>query len=268
MNGMGILDVNIGRERKTSISLRGFLKLNHDLCMAMRTHFPHTEADIFGSYEETVVRHIHFSPGQLVIDIGGGKTCPFAGAATGTARPRIVAVDISGAELLQNQDVSLKVVGDLMGRMPLGNEVADLIVSRSVLEHLKDVNSFVSECFRVLKRGGYTIHLFPSKFAPFAVLNQLLPNAVSKRLLHFFFPSSKGICGFPAYYDRCYFSGMKSLLKRNGFRVVSMEVNFSQSTYYSFFAPFYLLSTLYEVVIHKVGIKNLSAFVLVVAQKT
>ena len=204
---------------------------------------------------------------QIVIDIGGGKSCPFAKHANAEARTTIVALDISAEELRSNADVTLKVVGDLTGRMPMGNETADLIVSRSVLEHLEDLDSFMRECLRVLKKGGYTIHLWPSKYAPFAVLNQVLPNFISKRLLRFFHPGFAGICGFPAFYHQCFYSAMKDVLQKNSFRIVGMELDFEQSSYFNFFVPIFLLTALYEALIRRLGIKNMCAFVLVVAQK-
>ena len=70
-----------------------------------------------------------------------------------------------------------------------------------------------------LKQGGYWVHLFPSKFAPFALINQMLPKAVSRRWC---IPSRlKGICGFPASYDACYSSAMRKLLLKNGFELVT-----------------------------------------------
>ena len=118
-----------------------------------------------------------------------------------------------------------------------------------------------------MKKGGYTIHLLPSKYAPFAVLNQVLPNFISKRLLRFFHPGSAGICGFPAFYHQCFYSAMKDVLQKNSFRIVGMELDFEQSNYFNFFVPIFLLTALYEALILWLGIKNMCAFVLVVAQK-
>ncbi|MGH2701152.1 MAG: methyltransferase domain-containing protein [Actinomycetota bacterium] len=49
---------------------------------------------------------------------------------------------------------------------PLG-QIAGLKndTSRSVLEHLDDVEAFVAEANRVLFPGGYTVHLFVGRFA-------------------------------------------------------------------------------------------------------
>jgi 2-polyprenyl-3-methyl-5-hydroxy-6-metoxy-1,4-benzoquinol methylase len=59
----------------------------------------------------------------------------------------------------------------------------DIIVSTSVLEHVLDLDSFVSETARLLKPGGFAYHLYPNKnvfiephiFVPFASRIQTWP---------------------------------------------------------------------------------------------
>ncbi len=46
-----------------------------------------------------------------------------------------------------------------------------------------DVDTFALTSRGVLKEGGYFIYVFPSKFAPFALINQLMPEEAAKVLL-------------------------------------------------------------------------------------
>jgi 2-polyprenyl-6-hydroxyphenyl methylase/3-demethylubiquinone-9 3-methyltransferase len=121
------------------------------------------------------------------------------------------------------------------------------------LEHLEDLESFVANSGRSLKGGGYFVHLFPCGRAPFALINRALPRRVSRKILYFFMPESKGICGFPAFYDRCYPSGIEGVLGRNGFEVVETRVSYYQSEYFSFFAPLYIASAAYELLVRGAG---------------
>ncbi|KKQ75712.1 MAG: hypothetical protein US96_C0006G0024 [Candidatus Woesebacteria bacterium GW2011_GWB1_38_5b] len=43
------------------------------------------------------------------------------------------------------------------GRWPIKNESVDYVVSTLVVEHLSNLDHFISESYRVLKKGGYTI---------------------------------------------------------------------------------------------------------------
>jgi SAM-dependent methyltransferase len=180
---------------------------------------------------------------------------------------KIVAIDVSRDELAHNRDVDAKLVADIVQGLPLRSRGVDLIVSRSVLEHLRQTEAFIQHASRVLKPDGYFIHLFPCKFAPFALINQLLPHRLSARIVHFFRPGSEGRLGFPAYYDNCYPSAMRSLLAKYGFEVRDVQLSFYQSTYFQSFLPLFLISVAYEMVVYTLGLNDLSAHVLVIARK-
>lgn len=48
----------------------------------------------------------------------------------------------------------IDVFADLNEKLPFNDEFADTIVSFQVMEHLPDPNHFLSECNRILKKGG------------------------------------------------------------------------------------------------------------------
>lgn len=218
-------------------------------------------------YERVVGAYMNARPRQLVVDVGGGKRCQFAKYRDPRVGARIVAVDVDPAELELNDDVDEKRVADASQRLPFADGEVDLVASRSVLEHLRDVEGFVREAYRVLRPGGYTIHVFPSKYAPFSLANRALPRKLSARLVHFFVPGSKKILGFPAYYDRTYPAGMRRVLRDAGFDVVDERVTYYQAEYFAFLFPAYALNAAYELLISWLGVRNLAAAVLVVARK-
>lgn len=245
-----------------------FIDLNRRLSGGVEPFLPQARENIFLLYEEKVGERVLRADGQVVVDVGGGKSCPFAHFRREGSRTRIVAVDCSEEELRENEDVDEKVVADVTRGLPFPDASVDMIVSRSVLEHLRDVRSFVAEARRALKEGGYFIHLFPCRFAPFAMINRALPHAVSRRLLYSLVPETKGIGGFPAVYRDCYYSATRRVLEDNGFEIEDIITSYYQSPYFAFFLPFYLLSAAYELAVQTLGAKNLCAYLLVVAKKS
>lgn len=233
----------------------------------LELRLPQAREDLFVTYETVVAKHMNARPQQLVADVGGGRSCPFSKDRQPALGTRIIAVDVSEEEIKHNRDVDETRVANIMERLPFAPGEVDMIVSRSVLEHLTDLESFVANSRTALKSGGYFIHLIPARFAPFAVINRALPATFSKKLLYFFQPQVQGICGFPAFYDRCYHSAMSRLLDANGFDVEDSSVSYYQSRYYNFFVPAYLLSALYELVVRAAGRRDLAAYLLVVARK-
>lgn len=246
---------------------RRFLDANRRLSRRFERYLPQASDDLFDEYEHIVAAHMNERPGQLVIDVGGGRSCPFAKLRQAGLGTRIIAVDISDEEIRHNQDVDERRVSDIMRRLPFADAEADLIVSRSVLEHLTNLATFVAESNRVLKPGGWFIHLMPCRYAPFALINRALPHKLSRRLLYLLQPHVAGICGFPAFYDRTFDSALVRLLEANGFEINERRTSYYQSRYFDFFVPAYMASVAYEMVVRSLHARDLAAYLLVIARK-
>jgi SAM-dependent methyltransferase len=248
-------------------AVKAFLAINRRASKRAEASLPHA-VDIFVQYVERAKDVANSMPRHaVVVDVGGGTTCPFARVLKPDASIMIIALDTSEDQLRCNNDVNSKLVADVVKSLPFGNGTIDLITSRSVLEHLGDVAGFIRHSSDALKPGGYWIHLFPSKFAPFALINQSLPKAWSRTLVSALFPSQKGICGFPALYDACYCSAIVNLLHKNGFDLIDVTPSYYQSQYFSFFFPLFVLSAAYELLVWRLGLRNMAAYLLVVARK-
>lgn len=247
--------------------IRKFFAFNQRLCKKIEPYLPQNRPRIYKTYSKIVGHYMNLRPHQIVVDIGGGKSCSFRKYRKAHLQSKIIAVDISAQELEHNDDVDEKRVADAVCNLPFAQEEVDMIVSRSVLEHLNQLELFIANAHKILKTDGHFIHLFPSKFAPFAVLNQILPHKLAKTILYLLREESKGIGGFPALYDQCYYRAIKKLLLRYNFEIVEFQLSYYQSRYFSFLLPLFLASALYEICIRALNIKNLSAFVLVVARK-
>ena len=201
----------------------------------------------------------------VILDIGSGKTTPFHKA----LKPGItlIGADISAEELRHNPYVHRALVCDVSRSIPLPDSSVDMVVSRSVLEHIPNVESFTREAMRLLRPGGWFIHALPARFAPFAIANSLLPESVKTRLLRAVHDDYNGICGFPAVYDRCWPTGIQNVVRAVGFELKELRCEFYSSDYYNFFLPAFLVSLVYDSFTKTVGIRNLCAQMLVIAQK-
>jgi ubiquinone/menaquinone biosynthesis C-methylase UbiE len=247
--------------------LTAFIDANRRRSKRLERRLPHARPRLQVRYARTVAKYADKRPHRRVVDLGAGRTSHFVALQAPDSSAEIVGVDVDRDELALNEDVDTKVVVAPGAALPFADASVDLVVSRSVLEHVEGVADTLAEAYRVLRPGGRTIHVFASKRAPFSVLNRVLPERASGWLLRTLVPGSEGRLGFPARYEHCTAGRMEHVLRRQGFEVERTEVNYYQSDYFGFLLPLYLLSVGYELVVRALGKRELAAVVMVVGRK-
>jgi SAM-dependent methyltransferase len=252
------------------IWLRKFFRWNQDICVKIEGRLPAAfRRHLFTSYKYLVADKIDSTgKGLTVIDIGGGKECPYYQFTKSAADQNIIAVDIDESEIRQNPNCRDKVVCDAATKnLPFADASVDMITSRSVMEHLHDNEAFLSNCHKALRDGGYLINTFPCRWAPFAIINKLLPDRLARLLLYYFHPEWRDACGFKVFYNHCSYGEMRALLEARNFDVVHYELRYYQAIYYDFFVPLYLLMLAYDLLIWLANAKGLCCQMLFVARK-
>lgn len=246
-----------------------FLQLNKSAARRIKPYLPPpSDTEFFLRYDHVVAATALLAPVPLVADIGGGKTCSFAHLIDDRNSIRIVAVDISMDELEHNHAVDEKRVADVTEHLPFADGELGLVASRTVIEHLLDVDAFIRHSSRALASGGYAVHLVPGRYALYALAGRLIPFSVAKRILHILRPEMKGIMEFPPYYDRCDPDALRKTLEGHGFTDIDIEVCYSQSDYFDALLPAFLACGLYEKAISSLKLRQLAAYSLVVARKS
>ena len=91
---------------------------------------------------------------EIILDLGGGT--PFSGPVKQkNLHPESMYVSIDTA-----CSYSPHVAGDVMN-LPLGNCIADVVLSSAVLEHIPSPQKAVDEMYRVLRKGGHALGYVP-----------------------------------------------------------------------------------------------------------
>ncbi|MDR6299796.1 class I SAM-dependent methyltransferase [Mesonia maritima] len=110
----------------------------------------------------------------------------------------------------------------------------DLIFSRMVNEHIENGEQYYKNIFHLLEPGGITAHCFSTLYAfPFLV-NRILPENLSDKLLDIFNPRDRHQHEkFPAYYSWSRGPSKKSIKKFQsiGFEVIEYVGYFGHSYY-------------------------------------
>lgn len=216
-------------------------------------------------YDEVGADLLHRGP-RTVLDVGAGKQWHFSPTFKGPGM-KLIGFDIDIAEMSDNALLDQKICGDACESLRVPDQSVDLIMGRAVIEHLHDTASFLRSANRALKEGGHLIVTFPSRYAPFAVLNRILPRKVSRWILSHLVPNSVGILGFEAFYDSTSFREFKQILIGAGFEIEQAYASYFSSSYYRFLAPLFVIGLTYDYLCYALGNPRFASYFMFVARK-
>lgn len=191
------------------------------------------------NYRETMIGN-YIATDQTIYDVGAGKN-PLLDVETKRARRlRIVGLDIDAQELARAPAgvYDRAIPADLTTFKGEGD--ADLVLSQSLLEHVRDTDAALGAVASILKPGGTALLFVPSRNAWYARLNLLLPEGLKRRILYAVYPQTRRGQGFVSYYHRCTPRDFEAMARAHGMEVVERRLYF-RSGYFSFFFPLYFL---------------------------
>lgn len=165
-------------------------------------------------------------PKARILELGGGRAPSFTLAELPSNVDSYTVNDISAEELSlvapEYERACFDVVGDtsdFVGQF-------DVIFSRTLAEHVSDGRKMHENVLSMLRPGGVAFHMMPTLYSPPFVINRLLPETLSHKILVSFFPQRRDIAPkFPAPYSWCYGSRprMSRMLKEVGYSKVDIE---------------------------------------------
>jgi ubiquinone/menaquinone biosynthesis C-methylase UbiE len=124
--------------------IRKFIELNRNISSLLEKRLPHYKFRIFHEFNNVVIDSItKLGNGAAIIDVGGGRRSPFIQYISKDIA--VIEVDISDEELKQNPDLASYKVCDVTKSLPFEENSVDLIMSRSSVEHLSNIDTFMAE---------------------------------------------------------------------------------------------------------------------------
>jgi SAM-dependent methyltransferase len=190
-------------------------------------------------------------PSSVVLDVGCGR-----GAAAEDPVPfrrdlqtlrgrcaRVIGVDI---DLVGRTNPLIDEFHQIIdGRLPIPDESIDVCYADWVLEHIEDVDGFLSECSRVLRAGGHLFVRTPNVWSYMGIASRLVPDRLHTRVLARVQPDRKGEDVFPTFY-RCNSRGkLRRALERHGFDFV-VQTHEPEPAYLGFSRALYALGVVYQ----------------------
>jgi trans-aconitate methyltransferase len=182
----------------------------------------------------------HLRPGLVIYDIGGGgRPC------VDMETKRRLGLTLIGLDI--DEDEFTKALPGLYDHTIVADvtsyqqeEVADLVVCKSTLEHVSDTGAALAAMARLLRPGGTLLVFAPSRNALYARLNLLLPEHLKRRLLSALMPGQADHLGFPAKYDHCTPRHFCRSIAGQGLEIKELRPYYI-SSYFSIIFPVYVV---------------------------
>jgi len=154
-----------------------------------------------------------------------------------------------------------------LSRIDLPDASVDIIVSRSVMEHLKDPLPVYKELGRVLKPNGHFVFLTPNLWDYASLLSKLIPNRFHAAIVRWT-EGREEADTFPTWYHANTGRTIARLAAASDFRVVSCRYLIQYPNYLRFNAFLFLIGALYAKTIGKIHLlHHLRPWILATLQK-
>jgi hypothetical protein len=116
---------------------------------------------------------------------------------------------------------------------------ADLIISITLLEHVRDNTAAVQTIYEALTPSGTTLHYIPSKWHPYSIILRLVGPKLQKLLIGTLRSHAVETTGYPTFFDKCSPDAMRRLFECSGFGNIRIKPFYRAGEYFAFFLPAY-----------------------------
>jgi SAM-dependent methyltransferase len=205
----------------------------------------------------------YLSPGQRLLDAGCGRYLKFSKELSDTAK--VTGIDLESTLETDNQCRPFGVRGDL-SHLPFPSGHFDMVISRSVVEHLEDPPQVFREFCRVLKPGGILVIITPNKYDYVSVIAAFTPYRLHRALVSRIFQVSEDDV-FPTLYRANTLSSIQRVLSSSGFVTRELGTINHYPAYLMFSPLLFRLGVLYERITSLEPFRSLRGSILCVFEK-
>lgn len=203
------------------------------------------------------------TPGQRVLDAGCGDTLPLMNRYA----PHVkfaVGVDVVTPSETPAPNGAVTIAD--LGALPFQDQMFDLIVSRSVVEHLEHPRAVFAELRRILRPGGRIVFATPNKYYYSCVVAGLMPFGWKDAFMRWAF-GDEGYDHFPVYYRANTRTSLRRIADEVGLRVTRVQAIRHFPFYFMFSPALFRLGMLYDWLITGLRLDSLQSNWFVVMER-
>lgn len=200
---------------------------------------------------------------RVLLDAGCGRTAPVLRKYLGRVERLI------GVELVDFKDIppGIETHNASLAQLPLPDNCVDLIMSRSVFEHLSEPDKVYKEFNRILKPGGAIVFLTANMWDYATLIARLIPNRPHARIVRWVEGRAEEDT-FPTEYKTNTQSAIRRLAADSDLQVESIEYLSQYPNYFMFSGVLFFLGMCYEKLISRVEVlRFLRGWIIVTLRK-
>jgi ubiquinone/menaquinone biosynthesis C-methylase UbiE len=187
-------------------------------------------------------------PGTALLDVGCGRTAPVLSKYAGKAR-RLVGLDVIP---FTTQLPGIELHNGSIADCGLPDSSLDLVMARSVMEHVAEPMRAFKEMHRILTPGGSFVFLTANLWDYASLIAKVVPNSWHPKIVeHVEGRAPEDV--FPVEYKCNTKSSIRRFASAAGFEVSRLDYLGQYPAYFLFNGPLFLVATGYEKLITKVS---------------
>lgn len=227
----------------------------------LRSHFYASDLHPYRHFDRKVASLLTID--SVLLDAGCGRAVPVLRTYIGQAKRLI------GVEMVDFTDVpdGIETYNADLANLPLDSNSVDLIMSRSVFEHLQDPDSVYREFGRVLKPGGSVVFLTANMWDYGTLVARMVPNRFHAKIIRKVEGRAEEDT-FPTAYKTNTRMDVDRLAAAAGLKVSAFTYLNQYPNYLMFNSFLFLIGVAYERITSRFNVlKILRGWILVTLQK-
>lgn len=209
------------------------------LANSLQARFYRAESHPYRIFERRIEDLL--KPGDALLDAGCGRSVPVLRGYVGKAR-RLV-----GVEAVEFTDVppEIEAIRCDLSRIPIEDGCIDLIMSRSVFEHLTEPEVVYREVARILRPGGRIVFLTANMWDYGTFVARIVPNQYHGRVVRHVEGRAE-MDTFPTAYKTNTRSAITELANQSGLVLEDFQYLNQYPNYFMFNGALFLVGVAYE----------------------
>ena len=212
-----------------------------EISYKLKNYFYKNSFHPYRIFQEEV--EINLKDKSNILDIGCGRHTEVLSSLSKNEKMNFYGIDC--VDFIGNNNKQIFLIQNDASNISFKNDSFDVIISRSVIEHLENPFIVFREINRVLKSKGKFIFLTPNLYDYASIISKIIPNKFHNTIVRLTEGRDEDDT-FPAYYRANTYRSIKNVSEQTGFNILNFDYLGQYPSYFMFNPALFLIGTVYD----------------------